>query len=92
MGKISDVGGIRSSQNLADGLTKYDKSEPLIDFIESGRLDTQVEQLVIREDVEVDTPAFIGDDDEVYKGSARDCDEGVPSYPERETRECGKNA
>lgn len=48
LGEISEVGWIRSAHNLADGLTKYEKSKILVDFLERGRLTTSVEQWVIR--------------------------------------------
>lgn len=53
-GDIIYVGWISSSQHLADGFTKYDKSQPLVEFIASGSPATQVEQCGIREDVDAD--------------------------------------
>lgn len=51
-GEFSDIIWIRSAQNVADVLTKFEKSQPMIDFLECGLLTTQVEKWVIRKDVE----------------------------------------
>lgn len=47
---ISDVDWVGSAHNLADGLTKFAKRQPLVDFLDSGRLTTEVEQWVLRKD------------------------------------------
>lgn len=50
-GDISNVGWIRSAHNLADGLTKFEKNKLMVEFLESGRVTTVVEQWVIRAEV-----------------------------------------
>lgn len=43
-----EVGWVRSAHNLADGLTKVSKGGSLVEFPDSGRLITEVEQWVLR--------------------------------------------
>lgn len=51
-GEISYVGWRRSIHNLADGFKKLDKSGLMVECFERGKLETKLEQWVIRKDVE----------------------------------------
>lgn len=46
--EISNVGWVKSKNNLADGLTKYSKSNILNDVIENSMLDHPIEQWIVR--------------------------------------------
>lgn len=50
-GDITYVGWVRSAQNLADSLTQIEKSQLMGAFLDTARIHTVVEQLVIRAEV-----------------------------------------
>lgn len=54
LGDIRDVGWVRSEHNLADGLTKFDKSQLVVDLLEIGHINTVVQQWVMTSDVMCD--------------------------------------
>jgi hypothetical protein len=45
---ISDIGFIRSAENIADGLTKQMKQASLLKVLETSQLDVKVEQWIVR--------------------------------------------
>lgn len=55
VGDISNVGWIRSHQNVADVLTKFTKCTALCEYLDSGKLTTKVEQWVVRGHLERET-------------------------------------
>jgi hypothetical protein len=47
-GWISDMALILSKENLADGMTKKDRSSKLLDVLRTGKLDIKISQWIIR--------------------------------------------
>jgi hypothetical protein len=45
---ISDIGFIRSAENIADGLTKQMKQASLLKVLDTGQLNVKVEQWIVR--------------------------------------------
>lgn len=57
-GGISDVGWIKTTDNLDNGLTKFSWCQALESFVDTGWLDTTIQQWIVRREAERESDRF----------------------------------